>query len=55
MQCGSFDSIRHLKMAHIGPKHVVLSGSERRLTICCIADEIIDCLICHATGWLNIE
>jgi hypothetical protein len=29
---------------HIGPKHVVLSGSERRLIICCITDGIIDCL-----------
>jgi hypothetical protein len=38
---------------HIGPKHVVLSENEK--IIYYITDGIIDCLICHATGYLNIE
>jgi hypothetical protein len=40
---------------HIGPKHVVLSESERKIIICCITDKIIDGLVCHATGCLNTE
>jgi hypothetical protein len=44
MQCDSFNSIRP-EDGHIGPKHVVLSESEKRLIICCITDGIIDCLI----------
>jgi hypothetical protein len=40
-----FRQIQTPEDGHIGPKHVVLSESERKIIICCIADGIIDCLI----------
>jgi hypothetical protein len=50
-----FRQIQTPEDGHIGPKHIVLNESERRLIICCITDGIIDCLICHVTGCLNIQ
>jgi hypothetical protein len=51
-----FRQIQTPEDGHIGPKHAVLKESEGEKIVALQTGLIyINCLICHATGCLNIE